>query len=175
MSLLSSHGSHVLASHVVGGSHLLASHVLSSRSCDGWRCSSASFSRDGRIRSLLGVVVMSRLVDGISSVSSHEKDFDEQIAQDKEESNEKPCLNCMLLATVTGGRERIAASVVTPAQRSKDECRKPQVAEDEMQRCQESPILGEAWRNGSDKINNHGNDSNNFHIHKLNISVRKFL
>lgn len=75
------------------------------------------------------------------------------------QSNEKPCLNCMLLATVTGGRERIAASVVAPAQRGKDECHEPEVAKDEMQRCQDSSILGEAWCNASDKIDNHGNDS----------------
>lgn len=81
MGLLSSHSSHVLASHVLT-SH---SHVLVSRGCNGWWCSSASFSRDGRIRSLLGVVVVvPGLVDSISSVSSDEEDFDEQIAQDKE-------------------------------------------------------------------------------------------
>lgn len=87
MRLLSSH---LLASHVVGGSHLLAchwlaSHVVSSRTCDGRRCSSASVSRDGRIRSLLGVVVvMSALVDSISSVSSHEEELNDQVDQDKE-------------------------------------------------------------------------------------------
>jgi hypothetical protein len=111
------------------------------------------------------------------------------------QSNENPCFNCVLLATVTGGRERVAASVVAPAQRGKDKCHKPEVAKDEMHRCQNSSILGEHWCNRSDKINNHGNDGlemmcqtmedewedkkgetyNNFHIHKLDISVRKFL
>jgi len=174
--LLSSH----VASHVVGSSHLLAchrlaSHVMSSGTCDWRRCSSASVSRDGRIRSLLGVVVMPALVDSSSSVSSHEEDFNEQVAQDKEESNENPCFNGVLLATVTGGRERIAASVVAPAQRGKDECNEPEVAEDEMQRCQNSSVLWETWGNCSDKINNHGNDSNDFHVHKSNISVGKLL
>jgi hypothetical protein len=85
---------HVLASHVVGGSHLLgshllasqllASHVMSSRTCDRWWCSSAGFSRDGRIRSLFGVVVVPGLVDGISSMSSNEEDFNEQVAQNEE-------------------------------------------------------------------------------------------
>jgi hypothetical protein len=80
----------VLASHLVGGSHLLAchrlaSHVMSSGTCDGRRCSSASVSRDGRIRSLLGVVVvMPALVDSSSSVSSYEEEFNDQVAQDKE-------------------------------------------------------------------------------------------
>lgn len=85
MGLLSSH---VLASHLLGSqllaSHVLASHVMSSRTCDRWRCSSTSFSRNGRIRSLLGVVVMPGLVDGISSVSSNEEDFNEQVAQNEE-------------------------------------------------------------------------------------------
>lgn len=75
------------------------------------------------------------------------------------QSNENPCFNCVLLATVTGGRERVAASVVAPAQRGKDECHEPEVAKDEMQWCQNSSILGETWCNRSDKINNHGNDS----------------
>lgn len=44
-------------------------------------------------------------VDGISSVSSDEEEFNDQVAQDEEESNEKPCLNCVLLATVTRGGE----------------------------------------------------------------------
>lgn len=75
------------------------------------------------------------------------------------QSNEKPCLNCVLLATVAGGWERIAASVVAPAQRGKDECHEPEVAEDEMQRCQNASIFGETWCNRSNKIHNHGNDS----------------
>lgn len=74
------------------------------------------------------------------------------------QSNENPCLNCVLLATVTRGRERIEASVVAPAQRGKDECHEPEVAEDEMDRCQDSSIFGEAWCNRSDKIDDHGND-----------------
>lgn len=78
--LLSSHGlgSHVLASHMVG------SHVLSSRSRDGWWCSGAGFSRDGRIRSLLGVVVMPGLVDSSPSVSPHEEEFNDEVAQNEE-------------------------------------------------------------------------------------------
>jgi hypothetical protein len=105
------------------------------------------------------VVVVPGLVDGISSMSSNEEDFNEQVAQNEEESNENPCLNCVLLATVAWGRERVAASVVAPAQRGKDECHEPEVAEDEMQRCQNASIFGEAWCNRSNKINNHGNDS----------------
>jgi hypothetical protein len=88
--LLSSHllgsqmmGSRILASSVLG-SRVLASGVMGSGSCDRWWCSSASFSRDGRIRSLLGVVVMSGLVDGISSVSSYEEEFNDQVAQNEE-------------------------------------------------------------------------------------------
>lgn len=75
------------------------------------------------------------------------------------QSNENPCFNCVLLATVTGGRERVEASVVAPAQRGKDECHEPEVAEDEMHGYQQSSVLGETWCNRSDKINNHGNDS----------------
>lgn len=75
------------------------------------------------------------------------------------QSNEEPRFNCVLLATVARGGERGAASVVAPAQWGKDECHEPEVAEDKVERCQDSPILGEAWCNRSDKINDHRNDS----------------
>lgn len=65
-------GSQVLASRILA-SHLLSSRV---RSCDRW-CSSTSFSRDGRIRSLLGVMVAPGLVDSSSSVSSDEEEFND--------------------------------------------------------------------------------------------------
>lgn len=47
---------------------------------------------------------------------------------------------------------------MAPTQRSKDECCEPEIAEDKMDRDQESSILGEAWRNRSNEVNDHGND-----------------
>lgn len=54
------------------------------RSCDGWRRSSTSFSRDGGIRSLLGVMVVPGFVGSASSVSSDEEEFNDQVAQNEE-------------------------------------------------------------------------------------------
>lgn len=65
----------------------------------------------------------------------------------------------MLAATKTRPGNRVPASVVAPILSSKDDRREPEVAEDEVKRHQMAAIFGEEWRNRSDEIDNHCDDS----------------
>jgi len=75
-------------------------------------------------------------------VSSEEECFNDQVAQDEEKGKEVECFNCVLPATEPISGDRNMASIVAPVLGGKDECREPEITEDEMHRCHKASILG---------------------------------